>query len=48
MNKILPNLGLNNGVPESAMTWPEVLALIVENQRKGGRTLTRKTQTQMY
>ena len=43
-----PNLGLNNGVPELGLTQAEASALIDENRRRGGRKLTRKTQTQMY
>ena len=48
MDKKSSNLGLNNGVPDLGLTRPEVLTLIEKNQRTGGRTVTRKSQTQMY
>jgi len=48
MDKKLLNLGLNNGVPELGLTQAEAIALIEKNRRMGGRTVTRKTQTQMY
>lgn len=41
--KKLLNLGLNNGVPESRLTQQEAMALIDENKRRGGRTVTRKS-----
>ena len=44
MQKQTSNLGLNSGVlPDLAMTRSEASALIAENQRRGGRSVTRKS-----
>ena len=43
MDKKLLNLGLNNGVPDLALTQAEAIALVEKNRRMGGRMVTRKS-----
>lgn len=48
MDKMLLNLGLNNGLPKSILTQAEAIALVEANKRRGGRSVTRKTHTERY